>query len=188
MLMLTACAKDKEDDRSLLLSYLEAQQAGQTGSAEAGTEPEGASESGELQTAFVHICGEVISPGVYEVAADARVCDVLLLAGGFTDFAATDTVNMAEKVFDGMQVVIPTYEETVKEQEEAAERAAGRINLNTATVTELCTLPGVGESRANAIIAYREAKGGFDTIEEIMQVDGIKDGIYEKFKDFIYIK
>ena len=88
------------------------------------------------KTAFVHICGEVVYPGVYEVAADARVCDVLLLAGGFTDEAEADSVNMAQYVYDGMQVVIPSENSQVTEPG----IRNGKINLNTATKEELCTL------------------------------------------------
>lgn len=140
------------------------------------------------QTAFVHICGEVVSPGVYEVAADARVCDVLLLAGGFTKEAATDAVNMAEKVCDGMQVVIPGVTEAQVAAELASQAEDGRVNLNTASMAQLCTLPGIGESRAAAIIAYREEHGGFEDAEEIMKVSGIKEGMFEKLKEYVYVK
>lgn len=158
-----------------------------------GTEPGSRDGTGNntgqvVQTAYVHICGEVMNPGVYEVPADARICDVLLMAGGFTEAAATDCVNMAEKVADGMQVVIPTVEEAYEAAERAADEAAGRVNLNTASAEQLCTLPGIGESRAKAIIAYREEHGGFETAEEIMQVSGIKEGMYEKLKELIYVK
>ncbi len=135
------------------------------------------------QTAFVHICGEVVYPGVYEVAADARVCDVLLLAGGFTDEAEADSVNMAQYVFDGMQVVIPSENSQIAEMG----TSSGKINLNTATKEELCTLPGIGESRAEDIIAYRTTHGGFSTIEEIMQVSGIKNAVYSRIKDLIWV-
>lgn len=135
-------------------------------------------------SAFVHICGEVMQPGVYEVDADNRICDVLILAGGYTEEADTSAVNMAQKVFDGMQVVIPSYREEVERQAEED----GLIDLNTASKALLCTLPGIGESRASAIIAYREEKGGFSSVEEIMQVSGIKEAMYEKIKDLIVVR
>lgn len=138
-------------------------------------------------TAFVHICGEVESPGVYEVAEDARICDVLLLAGGFTESAATDAVNMAQKVTDGMQVVVPSVEEAERQTLAEAE-ADGRVELNTATLEQLCTLPGIGESRARAILAYREEYGGFSVTEELMQVSGIKEGTFNRLKELVYIK
>ena len=140
------------------------------------------------RTAFVHICGEVVSPGVYEVAEDARICDVLLLAGGFTEHAATDAVNMAQKVTDGMQVVVPSVEEAAERQAIAEAEADGRVELNTATMEQLCTLPGIGETRARAILAYREEHGGFSVTEELMQVSGIKEGTFNRLKELVYIK
>ena len=156
----------------------------------------GASLSGEAardgsvpaRTAFVHICGEVVSPGVYEVAEDARICDVLLLAGGFTEHAATDAVNMAQKVTDGMQVVVPSVEEAAERQAIAEAEADGRVELNTATLEQLCTLPGIGETRARAILAYREEHGGFSATEELMQVSGIKEGTFNRLRELVYIK
>ena len=145
-------------------------------------------EEDEAQAVFVHICGEVAYPGVYEVPKESRLCDVLLLAGGFTEAAAMDSVNLAGQVSDGMQVVIPSIQEVRQAAAEKARERDGLLNLNTATKTELCTLSGIGESRAAAIIAYREAHGGFSAVEEIMQVEGIKSGTYEKLKDRIYVE
>lgn len=195
MLALLACgAAGKKDSLTLLIEQAATAEEGEnSGTPEAGA-VSGSTDGGvyaldgTVQTAFVHICGEVMKPGVYEVPADARICDVLLMAGGFTEAAATDCVNMAEKVADGMQVVIPTMEEAYEAAERAASEAAGRVNLNTASAEQLCTLPGIGESRAKAIIAYREEHGGFETAEEIMQVSGIKEGMYEKLKELIYVK
>lgn len=152
--------------------------------------PEEVAREGSVsaRTAYVHICGEVESPGVYEVAEDARICDVLLLAGGFTKNAATDAVNMAQKVTDGMQVVVPSVEEAAERQALAEAEADGRVELNTATLEQLCTLPGIGESRARAILAYREEHGGFSVTEELMQVSGIKEGTFNRLRELIYIK
>ncbi len=99
-----------------------------------------------------------------------------------------DSVNLAGQVSDGMQVVIPSIQEVRQAAAEKARERDGLLNLNTATKTELCTLSGIGESRAAAIIAYREAHGGFSAVEEIMQVEGIKSGTYEKLKDRIYVE
>lgn len=140
------------------------------------------------ETAFVYICGEVVSPGVYEVDGDSRICDVLLLAGGFTGEADENSINLAETVSDGMQVVIPSYAETREEKERIEREKAGALNINTASVSQLCGLPGIGESRAAAIVAYREEHGFFQSPEELMQVSGIKEGMYEKIKDRIYVE
>lgn len=142
----------------------------------------------EVQTAFVYICGEVAAPGVYEVRADCRICDVLLLAGGFTKEADQGSVNLASMVQDGMQIKIPSRAEAAEEQERQMRQREGLVNLNTASAAELCTLPGIGESRAAAILSYREKQGGFQTKEEIMQVTGIKEGMYEKIKDRIFVE
>lgn len=139
-------------------------------------------------TALVHICGEVVLPGVYEVKADSRICDVLLLAGGFTEDAATDAVNLAESVSDGMQVVIPSVAEAGEKGRQELLEKAGLVNINTASAEELSSLPGIGKSRAAAIIKYREKEGGFHTIEEIMQVSGIKEGMFEKLEDRICVE
>ncbi len=139
-------------------------------------------------TVYVHICGEVISPGVYQVSAESRIYDVLLLAGGFSEDAAQEAVNLAEMVTDGMQVVIPSTEEWQEEKDALEKQREGLVNINTASLEELCTLPGVGESRAQDIIAYRVSYGGFKTIEEIMQVSGIKEGLYQKIQSKIYIE
>ncbi len=140
----------------------------------------------DVKTAYVYICGEVVYPGVYEVDGDSRICDVLLLAGGFTGEADENSVNLAETVHDGMQVVIPSYAETKKEKERLERKEAGALNINTASAAQLCSLPGIGESRAEAIVAYREEHGDFQSPEELMKVSGIKEGMYDKIKDRIY--
>ena len=142
----------------------------------------------ENETVFVHICGEVVCPGVYEVAADSRIYDVLMLAGGFTEEASEDYLNLAMPVKDGMQIRILSEEEAEAERNRLANQALGLININTASVADLCTLPGIGESRAKDIIAYRIDNGAFLTPEEIMQVSGIKDAMYEKIKDKICVE
>lgn len=139
------------------------------------------------QTAYVHICGEVVIPGVYEVSADSRVCDVLLLAGGFTGNAAQSAVNLAEHVSDGMMVVVPSNEEFQESSIKQEIKDAGLIDINTASKEELCTLPGIGETRAEAIITYRQKNGSFTKVEDIMLVSGIKTGMYEDLKDKIYV-
>lgn len=139
------------------------------------------------KTAFVHICGEVESPGVYEVSEDSRVCDVLHLAGGFTQDAAQNAINLAEHVTDGMMVVVPSEEEMKESSLQLKIKDAGLIDINTASMDELCTLPGIGKSRAEAIISYRQEYGCFTSIEDIMQVSGIKSGMYEDLKDKIYV-
>lgn len=143
---------------------------------------------------YVHICGEVVSPGVYELLEGSRVYQAVEKAGGFTEKAAAESLNMAERVTDGMKLVVLSKEE--------AETAAARIgfsggassgtgkpkvNLNTAPKEELMTLRGIGEAKADAIIKYRESRGGFQKIEDIMKISGIKDAAFQKIKEDIMV-
>lgn len=148
-------------------------------------------------TLFIHMCGAVKTAGVYELAEGSRVYDAVLAAGGFTEDAYQSYVNLAMPLEDGMKVEIPTWEETESLAEiesagvavsETTEDANRLINLNTASKEELCTLSGIGESRADAVIEYREKNGGFSKIEDIMNVEGIKEGMFSRLKDKICVK
>lgn len=136
---------------------------------------------------FVYVCGSVRNPGVYCLGAGSRIYEAVALAGGMTEEAA-DTVNQAEPVFDGMMIRIPSISESEQTKEKEAACADGKLDLNTADVTQLMALPGIGEAKAKSIIAYREAKGGFSSVEEIMKVDGIKEGVYNRLKDSVTVR
>ena len=136
---------------------------------------------------FVHVCGEVLNPGVYKLPEGSRIVDAVKAAGGLSAEASEESVNLAEVVTDGMQVVIPNRIEAEAAAKQMAESAAGLVNLNTATKAQLMELPGIGESKAEDIIHYRETVGGFRTIEEIMQVPGIKEAGFRKIKDRIAV-
>lgn len=149
------------------------------------------------EVCYVHICGAVARPGVYEMEEGQRIYQVVEQAGGYTQDAAVDYLNLAEPVADGMKLVVPTQEELLSEPGEnlygtaalrkptAAEPA--KVNLNTATKEELMGLSGIGEARAGDIIRYRENSGGFQAIEDIMKVPGIKDAAFQKIKDEITV-
>lgn len=146
---------------------------------------------------YVHICGAVARPGVYEMEEGQRIYQVVEQAGGYTQDAAVDYLNLAEPVADGMKLVVPTQEELLSEPGEnlygtAAQRKPtaaepAKVNLNTATKEELMGLSGIGEARAGDIIRYRENSGGFQAIEDIMKVPGIKDAAFQKIKDEITV-
>ncbi len=146
--------------------------------------------SGEI---YVHVCGCVRKPGVYRLADGARVQQAIEQAGGFTKKADRVAWNLAEPLQDGVQIYVPSLEESKKgEQKETetnqnASAKEGKININQASKEELMTLSGIGASRADAIIACREEKGSFASIEEIKDVDGIGDGIFRKIKDLITV-
>lgn len=137
---------------------------------------------------YVHVCGAVNAPGVVMLPEGSRGQDALDAAGGFTPDASEDFINLAELLTDGMQLYFPTREEAESLQESEREEKSNLININTAGVELLCTLPGIGEARAKAIVEYRESKGNFETIEDIMQVSGIKDSAFGKIKDLITVK
>lgn len=148
----------------------------------------------ETQTSvmlFVHVCGAVVNPGVYQLEPGSRLYEAVERAGGLTEDADGTCLNMARELSDGEQVLILTKEEmaTMPHVPTDSQRTQtpGLVNINTATLAELTTVSGIGESRAQAIIAYREANGSFRCIEDIKQVDGIKDGLFSKIKDQITV-
>ena len=164
----------------------------------AGTKKAAAvSETEAMAPAFVvHVCGEVVNPGIYELPAGSRIYEAVKAAGGFTENAEEESVNLASPIEDGVQIRIYSKEETETLAAGAAPfdgfEASGEgkepvVNLNTATKEELMTLSGIGESRAEDIIRYREENGGFQNIEDIMKVSGIKDAAFQKIKDRITV-
>ena len=147
---------------------------------------------------FVYVCGAVRSPGVYAFTEDTRIYEALNAAGGFTAEADTGVLNLAEPVRDGQKLYVPALGETdpgngsYSTPGSSAETADGSdsgslVNINTAPLSELITIKGIGESRAEDIISYRESSGGFSSIEDIMKVPGIKDGLFNKIKDSITV-
>ena len=153
------------------------------------------SEEKQITNIMVDVKGEVTSPGVYELTTEDRVIDAIQLAGGYTKEAETKVVNHAQKLQDEMVIYIP------KEGEEPADfpieqsyttgqalkNSSGKININTADESLLTTLPGIGPSKAQAIIAYREETGSFKNIEDLTNVSGIGDKTFEKLKELIDI-
>ena len=149
----------------------------------------------------VYVCGAVVRSGVYELEEGARVADALETAGGFSQDADREWVNLARTVADGERVAFYTLEQTDKMKEQgilceegqnlSSDRknasGSGLVNLNTATKEELMTLPGIGESRAMAIVNYREQQGSFQNIEEIMQIQGIKESVFATIRDLITV-
>ena len=138
---------------------------------------------------FVDIKGAVKNPGVYQMKSGDRVKDALDAAGGLTDEADSQKVNLAQRVEDQMVIVVPKVGEEATEiplgvtSKEAAKD--GKVNINTATVEELKTLKGVGEKKAEAIIEYRKKNGSFKTKEDLMKVHGIGKKLFESFQERI---
>ena len=138
---------------------------------------------------FVDIKGEVKKPGVYQMKAGDRVKDALDAAGGLTEEADSQKVNLAKRLEDQMVIVVPKVGEEAEEipagetRNEATKE--GKVNINTATVEELKTLKGVGEKKAEAIIEYRKKNGSFQTKEDLMKVRGIGKKLFESFQERI---
>lgn len=131
----------------------------------------------------VHVCGQVCQPGVVMLPEGSRAWEAVEAAGGLSGDAEESAVNLAAVLRDGERLYIPSVGE--KTSETGSGTDGGPVNLNTADAAGLQTLPGIGESRAADILSYREKNGGFRSVEEIMQVPGIKESIYEKIKDKI---
>jgi competence protein ComEA len=171
---------------------------------DAGNELKGVSEAavdGESDTKdiYVHLCGAVLKPGVYQVSVDSRVIDLITLAGGLTEEAAGDYINQAQQVIDGQRIYIPNNSEvkelslgdyiTPRDLTQTEKSSTNRlININTANAEELMELPGVGEAKAASIIEYRTTNGNFQKIEDLMKIPGIKEGLFNQVSSGISVK
>lgn len=199
-LFLSGCEKEKEASGIEEISLEETAESGETEEEDLSgeTQEEDKEESGEEPgSIFVYVCGQVAAPGVYELPGDARVYQAIEMAGGTLEGASPESLNLAQQAEDGQKIYVPTEEEAQTgaalqdtmggAQDTASDQAAGKVNLNTAGLEELMTLTGIGQTRAEAILAYREEEGDFRSPEDIMNVEGIKEGIYEKLKDEITV-
>lgn len=176
-----------------------------------GTEINSTGET-QPEMIYVDVCGAVANPGVFQLAAGSRVFQAIEAAGGYLPEAVQNCVNRAGVLTDGQQLYILTQEEMERQGLDPAEMAGAsdgqmngsagtgqntgmtaqvqqdnRININTADEAQLTTLTGIGATRAQAIIAYREENGPFVAIEDIMNVQGIKEGTFAKIKDEIVV-
>lgn len=170
------------------------------------SETKGSEDTGreDEKQIFVYVCGAVQAPGVYGLEEGARLYEAIACAGGVREDAAEESVNQAQTVADGDRLYIPTDEEVRQglgeflksgvsvgtegtKSEGNDTDSAGKVNINTASKEELKTLDGIGDTRAESILSYRELNGPFQTIEALMQVDGIKEGVFNKMKDSITV-
>lgn len=176
-----------------------------------GTEINSTGET-QPEMIYVDVCGAVANPGVFQLAAGSRVFQAIEAAGGYLPEAVQNCVNRAGVLTDGQQLYILTQEEMERQGLDPAEMAGAsdgqmngsagtgqnagltvqaqqdnRININTADEAQLTTLTGIGATRAQAIISYRQENGPFAVIEDIMNVQGIKEGTFAKIKDKIVV-
>lgn len=133
----------------------------------------------------VYVCGQVRKPGVYNLEPGDRIADAINCAGGVTKKASLENVNLAAYVEDGEKIKIPSKAEEKRRAQQTAVTGQNQVNINLASASDFMTLPGIGESRANDIVAYRQNNGDFQDVSEIMNVAGIKEGIYNRIKDKI---
>lgn len=135
---------------------------------------------------YVYICGSIQNPDVYALSKGSRLVTLIDMAGGFTQDADRNILNLAKVLEDGERIYVPHIdEEAVYASQENTKNS--KVDINRATKEELMLLKGIGESRAQDIIAYRESYGRFEKIEDIMQVSGIKQSVFEKIKDSIEV-
>lgn len=170
--MLTACTRQEEI------------------SLEASTTEDSSSEGmiipSEEMKLYVYVCGYVKEPGVYKLDEGARVCDALESAGGTLEDARAEALDQAVMVTDGQTIYVPGIGESQNEETDSMEDD-GRININQASAEQLMTLPGIGESKANVILQYRDEHGAFQTVEDLMKIPGIKQGVFDKIKNRIKV-
>ncbi len=213
--MLAGCGTNK---KTLIIASEIEEEAGADSqfdiSEEAGTDsPADSLETAESQEAepleqevYVYVCGAVNNPGVYILNGVPRICDAVDAAGGFCENAAENYWNMAEIIADGQMIYVPTTEEAEERNWDALEKetsaktndhpaetnptdnAGKKVNLNTASKEQLMLIPGIGEAKADSIISYREKNGAFSKVEEVMNISGIKDGLFEKMKEYITVE
>ena len=157
---------------------------------------ETSSESPESETILVDVKGAVQSEGVYELPSTARVNDAIKAAGGFSDQADKKSVNLAQKLSDEAVVYVASQGENVSVVQSATSSPATgdagnenteKINLNTATVADLTTISGIGEKRANDILAYRDSQGGFTSVDDLNNVSGIGDKTLENIRPYVTV-
>lgn len=147
----------------------------------------------------VHITGEVKNSGIYELNEGSRISDIIEKAGGITTEADLSKVNLAYQIADGQKIIIPSIKlqdngnyiiensgDNVIQEEKSSKDS--KININTASISELITLPGIGNSTAEKIINYREENGKFKNIEDIKNVSGIGESKYKELSGYIKAK
>lgn len=137
-----------------------------------------------IEAFYIHVSGEVAAPGLYILDGDARVVDAIAAAGGFSELADEDAVNLARPLSDGEQLLIPA-EGAVPAG--SAPVGDGRINLNTADAAALDSLPRIGEAMAARIIDWRETNGGFTSVEDLLAVPGIGDKMLDALRDLVTV-
>ena len=162
------------------------QQSTQQAAQQAATRPAASPQVASLLV--VHLSGEVIAPGVYRLPVGARIDDALKAAGGPTGSGDVHRLNLAARLADGQQIVVPKRVDSVSSGPvPSSSPTPGRVNLNVAGVAELDRLPGVGPVTAQRIVAYREQHGPFSQVEQLRDAKLVNAATFEKIKDLVEI-
>lgn len=216
LFLIAGCEERTKDTKEELMSLTdvdleespEEEMASVSGTKE--EEPRGQREAGGMGeksgVVYVHVCGQVANPGVYPLPSGSRLYEAVEAAGGMLESGAGEQLNQAAQIEDGQQVYVPSKDEVQQglaggihtaplgdtgsgntAPQGASASGDGKVNLNTASKEQLMTLSGIGEAKAASIIAYREEHGGFQKLEELMEVEGIKEGVFNKVRDRISI-
>lgn len=152
--------------------------------------PSAGPTAGTGAVVYVHVLGEVLEPGVFQLRDGDRVIDAIAAAGGFTATADQQTVNLARFLSDGEQILVPAHgaaPTTGPSTGETGGMAGGKVNLNTASSDELETLPRVGPAMAERIIAWRDTNGRFSSVDDLLNVTGIGDKTFEALRDLVTV-
>ena len=182
VVMMSACAR-RSNEEGILVSQ-------DCLDAESKEEVE-LSEPKETEEIYVQVCGAVKHPGVYSLPQGSRVFQAVELAGGLSKEADAKSLNQAESLSDGQMIKVLTKEEAKALGDgptNAGSTDDGKINLNTATREELLRLSGIGDAKADSILAWREQHGGFSQIEDLMKIEGIKEGVFSKIRDYVKVR
>ncbi|HFR3649424.1 TPA: helix-hairpin-helix domain-containing protein [Streptococcus suis] len=171
-------------------------QTEQASSSQEQTEETGTEVSKEPSQLVVDVKGAVVKPGLYTLEADARVNDAVDAAGGLTNQADPKSVNLAQKLSDEAVVYVASKDEnisvvastTASSAMSQEEKNTSLVNLNTATEADLQTISGIGAKRATDIIAYREANGGFKSVDDLNNVSGIGDKTMESIRPYVTVE
>ena len=152
------------------------------------------------QEAAVYVVGAVLSPGIYNVPVGSLVSVAIDAAGGFSSDADPAGINLVDVIEGNVMIKVPARGEaggvtaagsagsSSGDGPSFTEGSGGKVNLNTADLTALCSVPGVGESTASKIIKYRESNGRFNSIEDVMNISGIKQAKFESMRDYICVE
>ncbi len=144
-------------------------------------------------TITVYVTGAVNNPGVYTLPISSRVNDAVQSAGGFASSADQDAINLADFIEDGSEIIVPSIDESANspstsgmaQKTKTSSQVDYPININTATLSILQDLPGIGLTKATAIITYRQEHGPFGKIEDLLNVSGIGPSLFAQLKDLI---